>query len=100
MKSPKLEETIKEYSALDGAFLVRGDGIVEATGLRLHSSDEAISELPKGLGTRHVAAAAITASMKAISACLSQSSGTVTVFKSGRMVVEVHKAAGGHRMTS
>ncbi|MFN4261651.1 MAG: diadenylate cyclase [Gemmataceae bacterium] len=47
--------------------------------------------MPKGLGARHAAAAAITASTAAVSIVVSQSTGTITVFKSGQMVTDIHK---------
>ena len=58
---PLLEETIKEFSAIDGAFIIRGDGVILAAGVQLLPTQPAIV-LPIGLGTRHTAAAATTAS--------------------------------------
>ncbi len=49
---PALEDTIKEFAALDGAFVVRGDGVVLTAGSQLLSSTPH-SRLPGGLGTRH-----------------------------------------------
>jgi DNA integrity scanning protein DisA with diadenylate cyclase activity len=89
-----LEETIKEFSALDGAFLIDDDGVVLAAGVQLLPTSQAAA-LSSGLGTRHAAAAAITASTKAVAICISHSTGTVTVFKSGEMIAEIHKAANG-----
>jgi len=91
---PSLEETIKEFSALDGAFVIRGDGVVLTAGTQLVPSI-AHSQLPSGLGTRHAAAAGITASTKAVAICVSQSTGTVAVFKSGQMVTDIHRPANG-----
>jgi DNA integrity scanning protein DisA with diadenylate cyclase activity len=87
---PALEETIKEYSALDGAFVVRGDGLVLTAGTQLVPAASPLT-LPGGLGTRHAAAAGITASTGAMAVCVSQSTGTVAVFKSGRMVADIHR---------
>ena len=89
---PVVEETIKEFSALDGAFVVRGDGVVLSAGTQLVPS-VAHSQLPGGLGTRHAAAAGITASTEAVAVCISQSTGSVAVFKSGRLVTTLQRPA-------
>jgi DNA integrity scanning protein DisA with diadenylate cyclase activity len=91
---PAVEETVKEFSALDGAFVVRDDGVVLTAGTHL-VPDGGYVELPGGLGTRHAAAAGITASTAAVSVCLSQSTGTVSVFKNGHMVADIQRAGGG-----
>jgi hypothetical protein len=90
---PAVEETIKEFTALDGAFVVRDDGVVLAAGVQLVPSAPH-SPLPGGLGTRHAAAAGITASTGALAVCVSQSTGTVTVFKSGQLVTSLQRPAG------
>jgi diadenylate cyclase len=94
---PALEETIKEFSAIDGAFVIRGDGVVLTAGAQLLPTVPA-SALPQGLGTRHAAAAAITASTEAVAIAVSQSTGTVSVFKSGLMITDIHKPAYGNRL--
>ena len=63
---PRLEETIKEFSAIDGAFIVRGDGVILAAGRYLAPRGKLDPALPHGLGTRHEAAASITATTGAI----------------------------------
>ena len=89
-----LEETIKEFAALDGAFVVRGDGVVLTAGTQLLPTLP-FSRLPGGLGTRHSAAAGITASSDAVAICISQSTGTVTIFKSGQLVTDIHRPTNG-----
>jgi diadenylate cyclase len=92
-----LEETIKEFSALDGAFVVRGDGVVLAAGIQLVPTAPH-APLPGGLGTRHAAAAGITASTEAVALCVSQSTGTVTVFKAGKLFTDIHRPGNGSRL--
>jgi DNA integrity scanning protein DisA with diadenylate cyclase activity len=94
---PALEETLKEFAALDGAFVVRGDGVVLAAGTQL-LPHAAPCELTAGLGTRHGAAAAITASTGAVAVTISQSTGTVSIFKSGRMITSIHPPVSGSRV--
>jgi diadenylate cyclase len=94
---PDLEETIKEFAALDGAFVVRGDGVVLTAGTQLVPLAQS-PPLARGLGTRHAAAAAITASTGAVALVISQSTGIVTIFKSGQMITDIHKPANGSRL--
>jgi DNA integrity scanning protein DisA with diadenylate cyclase activity len=94
---PALDETIKEFSALDGAFVVRGDGVVLAAGRQLVPAVAPL-HLPSGLGTRHAAAAGITASTSAVAVCVSQSTGAVSVFKSGQLVTNLHRPSSGVRL--
>jgi hypothetical protein len=87
--SLELEETLKEFATIDGAFIVRGDGVVLAAGVQLQPKPGQPLDLPAGLGTRHAAAAAITASTTAVAFAISQSTRTVTVFKSGRILTQI-----------
>jgi diadenylate cyclase len=94
---PAVEETIKEFSALDGAFVVRGDGVVLTAGTHL-VPDGGYVVLSGGLGTRHAAAAGITASSAAVSVCVSQSTGTVTVFKNGQLIADIQRPSDGRHI--
>jgi DNA integrity scanning protein DisA with diadenylate cyclase activity len=91
---PRLEETVKEFSAIDGAFVVRGDGVILAAGRYLAPRAKLEERLPQGLGTRHIAAASITATTAAIAVCVSQSTGTVLIFKEGRLITDIQKPWG------
>lgn len=88
---PRLEETIKEFSAIDGAFVIRGDGVLLSAGRYLIPQDKTDEPLPPGLGARHEAAAGITLSTEAIALSVSQSTGTISVFKAGRLVTDIQK---------
>jgi DNA integrity scanning protein DisA with diadenylate cyclase activity len=88
---PTLEETIKELAGLDGAFIIRGDGILESCGAYLKTASQEQFELPRGLGSRHHAAAAITAVTDSIAVTVSQSTGTVTIFRGGSIITEIEK---------
>ena len=83
---PSLEETIKEFSRIDGAFVIRGSGVIESAGTYLRA-DRAIHDLPAGLGARHAAAAAITAVSGAISMAISESTKRISIFRGGRRVM-------------
>jgi DNA integrity scanning protein DisA with diadenylate cyclase activity len=86
---PKIREALKNFSVLDGAFVIREDGVVLAAGRYLQASSDDKEELPLGLGARHAAAAAITVETRAIAVSVSQSSGTVRVFKDGKIGLEL-----------
>ena len=85
------EETIKELSTIDGAFVVRGDGVVESCGVLLKTTGQELFELPRGLGARHHAAAGITAVTRATAVTVSESTGNVMVFRGGKAILEVEK---------
>ena len=89
---PALKESIREFATLDGAFVIRRDGVVLAAG-RYISTPNFQKELPAGLGTRHQAAAAITQATKAIAIAISESTGTVRAFRRGEIFLELEKAA-------
>jgi DNA integrity scanning protein DisA with diadenylate cyclase activity len=89
---PKIREAIKNFSVLDGAFVIREDGVVLAAGRYLSASDEMV-KIPLGLGARHAAAASITSTTKCIALVVSQTSGAVRLFKGGNIVLELHQTA-------
>jgi DNA integrity scanning protein DisA with diadenylate cyclase activity len=93
---PNLQETIKEFSAIDGAFIIRGDGVVLAAGRQL-LPPSAGTQLLNGLGTRHAAACAVTASSSAVAIVVSQSTGTISIFKSGTMVTDIQRSMNSSR---
>lgn len=89
---PNMEETTKELSAIDGAFIIEGDGVIVTCGSLLKTGPQQIEcSLPQGLGARHHAAAGITAVTEAIAITVSESTGTVTVFRHGQIVTEIEK---------
>jgi diadenylate cyclase len=84
----RVREAIKEIAQLDGAFVVARDGTVEAA-CRLIDAPMSGLTLPKGLGTRHWAAAAITEVTKSVAVVVSQSNGTVRLFQSGEVILRI-----------
>ena len=89
---PKIREAIKNFSVLDGAFVIREDGVVLAAGRYLSAADEN-AKIPLGLGARHAASAGITSTTQAIALVVSQTSGAVRLFKEGNIVLELHQTA-------
>ncbi|MFK7767942.1 MAG: DNA integrity scanning protein DisA nucleotide-binding domain protein [Mariniblastus sp.] len=87
--NPEFFETIREFAALDGAFVIDNNGVVQSAGTYLNAPST--NTLAQGLGARHAAARSITELTHAISLVVSSSSGTVTVFHEGQMVLELER---------
>jgi len=83
--NPFMDETVKEFSSIDGAFVIRGDGVVISAGSLIQATDKDHA-LPSGLGSRHAAAAAISVATQCISLAVSSSTGQVTLFRRGVML--------------
>jgi DNA integrity scanning protein DisA with diadenylate cyclase activity/mannitol/fructose-specific phosphotransferase system IIA component (Ntr-type) len=85
---PALTETVKELSKIDGAFIVRGDGVLKSAGTFLRTRVP-LAELPPGLGARHAAARAITSVSRAVSLALSESTRKLSLFRNGEKIMEL-----------
>jgi DNA integrity scanning protein DisA with diadenylate cyclase activity len=89
-----MRNTVKEFAAIDGAFIIKGNGVIVSAGTTLRP-EAAGDGLPPGLGARHAAAAAITASTHCIAITVSQSTGAVRLWRRGRMITEIEQAPRG-----
>jgi len=90
---PTIREALKTFAVLDGAFVVREDGTVLAAGRYLQAGKNE-ARLPAGLGARHRSAAAVTATIRgAIAVTVSQTTGTVRVFRDGQIILELRQSA-------
>ena len=87
--NPDIHEGVKEVALMDGAFVVRDDGVILSGGRYISANVQGLV-LPKGLGARHVAAASITKTTHAIAVAVSQSTGTVRAFKRGQIVLQLN----------
>jgi DNA integrity scanning protein DisA with diadenylate cyclase activity len=74
-------ETVKEFAQIDGVFVVDETGVIASAGRYLDVNTKAI-EL-EGLGGRHMSALAVTRETHAIAITVSESGGTVRLFKDG-----------------
>jgi DNA integrity scanning protein DisA with diadenylate cyclase activity len=83
-----IHEALVELAKLDGAFVVRGDGLIQTAGTFLASASVEI-EVPPGLGARHVAAAAVTKRSAATAVVVSATDGNVRVFSEGKLVLQI-----------
>jgi DNA integrity scanning protein DisA with diadenylate cyclase activity len=85
---PIVNVMLKEFSRLDGAFVISDSGKIVSAYRYLEPSAEGV-EIPKGLGARHMAAGAITRDTSAVAIVLSESDGMVRAFKSGELILEL-----------
>jgi DNA integrity scanning protein DisA with diadenylate cyclase activity len=92
VRNRAVREQIKDIAQLEGAIVIRRDGVAVAACMRIEAPDKGFT-LSMGLGTRHAAAAAISKSTKAVAVCVSQSSGTVRLFQNGEVVLHIEPLA-------
>ena len=85
---PSIEETVKEFARIDGAFIINGDGTIESAGTYL-SGQPTAEEMHSGLGARHAAAQGISAVSSALAVAISESTRKISVFKSGQRIMEL-----------
>jgi diadenylate cyclase len=82
---PSLEETIKEFSKIDGAFVIARDGTIESAGTYIAVNPQELTHRP-GEGTRHASARAVTTVTEAIAVVVSESTGRVSIYARGNLV--------------
>ncbi|MBZ5675058.1 MAG: diadenylate cyclase [Acidobacteriia bacterium] len=87
IRDPNLRGTVKELAQLDGAFVVSATGVVIAACRYLDAAASPI-EIPLGLGSRHIAAAHISAATRAIGIVVSESA-VVRLFCHGALIGEI-----------
>jgi diadenylate cyclase len=85
---PIVSVMLKEFSRLDGAFIISDAGKIVSAYQYLEPSIDTL-DIPKGLGTRHNAAAAITDETEAIAIVLSEGDSRVRGFKSGDLIFNI-----------
>lgn len=83
--NPFMSETVKEYSLIDGAFIIDGSGIMLSAGTLIHTPDFKL-QLPGGLGARHAAAYAISLMTDCVAIVVSSSTGYITMFRKGQSI--------------
>ncbi|MFQ3318826.1 MAG: diadenylate cyclase [Natronomonas sp.] len=85
---PIVDVMLKEFSRLDGAFVISDSGKIVSAYRYLEPSAEGV-DIPKGLGARHMAAGAITRDTNAVAVVLSESDGLVRAFSGGEIILEL-----------
>ena len=89
---PIVNVMLKEFSRLDGAFVISDSGKIVSAYRYLEPSAEGV-DIPKGLGARHMAGGAITRDTNATAIVLSESDGLVRAFKGGTLILELDPEA-------
>lgn len=79
-------ESIKEFAQLDGVFVVDESGIIHAAGRYLDVDGKNV-DIEKGLGGRHVSAAAISRDTVAIAVTISESGGVLRIYKDAKEII-------------
>lgn len=87
IQNADMRETVKELAQLDGAFVVSNDGVVISAARFLEAPTDGV-HLPMGLGTRHMAAMAMSKYTDAVVVVVSTSS-VVRVFDDGEIIGEI-----------
>ena len=85
---PIVNVMLKEFSRLDGAFVVSDSGKIVSAYRYLEPAAEGV-DIPKGLGARHMAAGAITRDTNSTAVVLSESDGLVRAFKGGKLILGI-----------
>ncbi|MBI2807786.1 MAG: DNA integrity scanning protein DisA nucleotide-binding domain protein [Planctomycetes bacterium] len=93
IRDKKVREQIKDIAQLEGAILIRRDGVAEAACMLIDAPTEGVVGISKGWGTRHWAGAAITKKTKAVAIVVSQSSGHVVIFQNGMVMLQIEPFA-------
>ncbi len=88
IKNRAVREQIKDIAQLEGAIIIRRDGVAVAGCMRIEAPSADV-KVSMGLGTRHAAAAAVSACTKCVAVAVSQSSGSVRVYQNGEMVLHI-----------
>lgn len=88
LNDSRIRESLKEIAQIDGAFIISADGTIEACCRLIDTNPVEISMSP-GLGSRHMAAAAISKNTNAIAIAVSESNGTVRIFQNGMVILRI-----------
>jgi DNA integrity scanning protein DisA with diadenylate cyclase activity len=79
-------ESIKEFAQLDGVFVIDETGYIHAAGRYLDVDGKNV-DIEKGLGGRHVSAAAISRDTVAIAVTVSESGGVLRIYKDAKETI-------------
>ncbi|UCF32749.1 MAG: diadenylate cyclase [Phycisphaerales bacterium] len=88
LTNPAIHQMLIELAKLDGAFIVRGDGLIRTAGAFL-AAPKASVDVPAGLGARHTTAASVTCRTHATAVVVSATDGFVRAFSRGELVLQM-----------
>jgi DNA integrity scanning protein DisA with diadenylate cyclase activity len=87
ISDPHVRDTLREYARLDGAVIIDENGLACAAGVHVNADTRNVSLLIEG--ARHATAAAITHETEALAVTVSEKTGIVMIFKSGKVILKV-----------
>jgi diadenylate cyclase len=94
VRDKKVREQIKDIAQLEGAIIIRRDGVAEAACMYIDApAPKETVAVSKGWGTRHLSAAAVSKITKAVAIVISQSSGRVVIFQNGMVMLQIEPFA-------
>ncbi|MEM3402061.1 MAG: diadenylate cyclase [Candidatus Hadarchaeales archaeon] len=80
-------DLLKKYAAFDGAFVIDTDGRIRAAHCKLEADRKV--DIPKGLGTRHHAVAAMSLATNSVGVTVSQEDRKIRIFKKGKIIAQI-----------
>lgn len=89
VRKKQVREQIKDIAQMEGAILIRKDGVAMYACMRIEAPSDASITLSMGLGTRHAAAARVTKATNAVAVSVSQSGGVVRLWHRGQIVLTI-----------
>lgn len=84
-------QTIKKYAMFDGVFIVEESGRILSSSRYLDANAKV--NISKGLGTRHIAVASMTAVTEATGVTVSGEDGAVRIFRRGKIEAKINSAS-------
>lgn len=84
-----VSSSIGEFAELDGAFIIADDGTIVSSN-RYLKPNIGDAKIPSGLGSRHMAASAITEATSAVAVVVSESDSKVRCFMDGSIVTALN----------
>jgi len=89
VRKKQVREQIKDIAQMEGAILIRRDGIAMHACMFVDAPNDPGITLSMGLGTRHAAAARVTKATNAVAVTVSQSGGIVRIWQNGQVVLHI-----------
>lgn len=80
-----LTETIKEFSQIDGCFIINKKGNIISAGTYINIDTKDVKKY-YGWGTKHLTASALTQKTNSIAILLSESGNKIKIFKEGKLI--------------
>ena len=84
-----IKETVKEFSQLDGVFVIDQEGNIISSGTYIDIDTSNLDSSYSGFGTKHRSCLALTKETNAIAIVVSESGGSIRILKKGKVVLKI-----------